>query len=142
MSAYQKDGCLCCGTFPYIDHTGMCATCTFGEADAQQELINGEMEGAVWEREKINEVCPVKLSDRDRAINALKKLGVNFKECNNGMQINIKTHSGVVLYWPTTHRVRYNKMTSFIPGINYGHHRDIIAVVKQLGFDKVSEVQP
>ena len=50
MSDYQKDGCLCCGTFPYIDSTGMCATCTFGEADAQQELMSGKIEGAVWER--------------------------------------------------------------------------------------------
>ncbi|AGH57475.1 hypothetical protein PSYG_00014 [Psychrobacter phage pOW20-A] len=50
--SYQKDGCSTCGTFPYIDSTGMCATCTFGEADAQQELISGEMEGAVWERPK------------------------------------------------------------------------------------------
>lgn len=52
MNNYQKDGCLTCGTFPYIDTTGMCATCTFGEADAQQELIGGEMEGAVWEKPK------------------------------------------------------------------------------------------
>ena len=52
MSSYQKDGCLTCGTFPYINSTGMCATCTFGETDAQQELISGRIEGAVWERPK------------------------------------------------------------------------------------------
>ena len=50
--SYQKDGCLCCGTFPYMHSTGMCATCTFGEADAQQELMSGKIEGAVWEREQ------------------------------------------------------------------------------------------
>lgn len=36
--------CDCCGQIPTIQDTGMCATCTFGEADAQQELINGEMQ--------------------------------------------------------------------------------------------------
>lgn len=50
--SYQKDGCDCCGQFPYMSQTGMCAVCTFGEADAQQELISGEIEGAVWEREQ------------------------------------------------------------------------------------------
>ncbi len=35
--------CDCCGQVPTIRDVGMCAACTFGEADAQQELINGEM---------------------------------------------------------------------------------------------------
>lgn len=140
MGSYQKYGCSTCGTFPYIDHTGMCATCTFGEADAQQELISGEMEGAVWEREKVNDVCPVKLSDRDKAINALKKLGVSFKECNNGMQLNIKTHAGLVMYWPTTRKVNHNKMTRTLFWINSDSSGDIIDLVKKLGFDKKSEV--
>lgn len=145
MGTYQKYGCSCCGTFPYINHTGMCATCTFGEADAQQELINGEMEGAVWEREKVNDVCRFKINDRDRAIETLKEIGVDFKQCNNGMQLNIKTHNGLVMYWPTTKRVSYKgsvrgKLLQIGNDINGGS--GLVALIKGFGFDKKSEVQP
>lgn len=139
MSSYQKDGCLTCGTFPYIDTTGMCAVCTFGEADAQQELISGEMEGAVWEREKVNDVCHFKLNDRDKAIRVLTEIGASFKECNNGMQLNIKTHNGLVMYWPTTKRVSYKgsvrgKLLQIGNDINGGS--GIVALIKNFGFDK------
>lgn len=33
------EGCMCCGQFPYYKDLGMCAVCTFGEAEAQIELI-------------------------------------------------------------------------------------------------------
>lgn len=143
MGAYQKDGCSTCGTFPYIDHTGMCATCTFGEADAQQELINGEMEGAVWERERVSDIRPSKIRNRDNAISLLKDMGVNFKECNNGMQLNIKTKKGLVMYWPTTRMCHYEGFKGKLLILGYGELSDgddISTLIAKMGFDKKSEV--
>ena len=136
MSKYQKNGCLTCENFPYLEATGMCAACTFGSAEAQVEMLNGEMEGTVWEREKANGASGLKLNDRDEAIKVLTKMGTDFKQCNDGFQINIKTHAGVVLYWPTTHKVRYDNMTRQLACINCGHSNDIVSVIRKLGFDK------
>lgn len=138
MSKYQKDGCSTCGTFPYIGFTGMCATCTFGEADAQQELISGEMEGAVWEREKVNDVCHFKMQVRDKAVDTLKKMCVDFKEHNNGMQLNIKTHKGIVSYYPTTKKVVYKgsiKGNTLPIGDDINGGSGLVALIKKFGFD-------
>lgn len=43
VADWESD-CDCCGQIPTISGMGMCAVCVFGEADAQQELINGEMQ--------------------------------------------------------------------------------------------------
>ncbi|GEM_PF-3976026 len=44
MQADWEHECEVCGQVPSIKETGMCAVCTFGEADAQFELIeNGEI---------------------------------------------------------------------------------------------------
>lgn len=42
-AADWENECDCCGQTPIIRDMGMCATCVFGEADAQQELIDGKM---------------------------------------------------------------------------------------------------
>lgn len=143
MGAYQKDGCDSCNTFPYLEATGMCAGCTFGEYQAQVDMLNGEYDGTIWEREKVNDVCHFKLNDRDKAIRVLTEIGVSFKECNNGMQLNIKTHNGLVMYWPTTKRVSYKgsvrgKLLQIGNDINGGS--GLVALIKGFGFDKKSEV--
>ncbi len=137
--AYQKDGCLTCETFPYLEATGMCAACTFGEAEAQVEMLSGRMEGTVWEREAVNDVCPFKMQDRDKAANTLKKMGVDFKEHNNGMQFNIKTHNGIVSYYPTTKKVVYKgsiKGSRLPLGDDVNGSSGLVALIKRFGFDK------
>lgn len=133
------DGCDVCGQLPYLESTGMCAVCTFGEADAQVEMLSGEMEGVVWEREAVNDVCPFKMQDRDRAADTLKKMGVEFKEHNNGMQLNIKTHNGIVSYYPTTKKVVYKgsiKGSSLPLGDDINGSYGLVALIKKFGFDK------
>lgn len=44
MIADWVNSCECCGQTPIIKDMGMCAVCVFGEADAQQELIDGKFE--------------------------------------------------------------------------------------------------
>lgn len=39
LKSFDDEGCMCCGQFPYYKDIGMCAVCTFGEAEAQIELI-------------------------------------------------------------------------------------------------------
>ena len=44
FKADWSNGCDVCGQKPIVETTGMCAVCTFGEADAQFELIElGEL---------------------------------------------------------------------------------------------------
>ena len=44
FKADWSHGCDVCGQTPVLTATGMCAVCTFGEADAQFELIElGEL---------------------------------------------------------------------------------------------------
>ena len=42
MYILENKGCMVCGQFPYFTVNNMCGVCTFGEAEAQQELINGK----------------------------------------------------------------------------------------------------
>lgn len=136
MSNYQEKGCDVCETFPYLEATGMCAACTFGEAQAQVDMINGDYDGTVWEREKVNAVCGSKLKDRDEVIEILEKMGVDFKQHNNGFHLRINTNKGVVDYYPTTRKVRYKgAMTHTVCRVNTSHSKDIIALIKDFGFD-------
>lgn len=143
MGAYQEDGCDSCNTFPYLEATGMCAGCTFGEYQAQVDMLNGEYDGTVWEREKVNDVCPFKIDNRDSAIDTLNAMGVDFKECNNGMQLNIKSHKGLVMYWPTTRMCKYKGFSGKLLLLGYGQFGngdDISTLITKMGFDKKSEV--
>ena len=136
MSNYQEKGCEVCETFPYLEATGMCAACTFGEAQAQVDMLNGDYDGTVWQREKVNAVCGSKLKDRDEVIEMLEKMGVDFKQHNNGFHLRINTNKGAVDYYPTTRKVRYKgAMTHTVCGVNTSHSQDIIALIKDFGFD-------
>lgn len=45
----EQGGCSACGQYPYLESTGLCGVCTFGEADAQVDLLNGFYEGVIYE---------------------------------------------------------------------------------------------
>lgn len=135
MSNYQSEGCDCCGQFPYISSSGMCPVCTFGEAEAMQDAMDGNMGGLVWEREKQEKPQYMKSPKRvvsRKAVEILTKFGFYFKVYNNDCQINISTKSGLVVYYPTTRRVSHGGKSQKLNHINKSHDGDIVNYLQEL----------
>lgn len=134
MSGYQSGGCDCCGQFPYIASTGMCPVCTFGEADAMQDALDGNMSGLVWEREsqeKPQQLKSPKETAYDKTAKLLDSLGFSCR-LYAGYQINIDTPQGLVVYWSGTQRVRHNGKTQKLRYVNKNHDGDIVGYLREL----------
>lgn len=124
MAKYQKDGCLCCETFPYLEATGMCAACTFGEAEAQVEMLSGQMEGTVWECDEKPRLSKRQERNKkrlDKAARTLNGLGYSYTTHNQGYQFNINTEDGLVCFWPTTRKVSFGGKVTKLSASNNGN---------------------
>lgn len=129
----MSNGCSGCGQFPYLKTTGMCGVCTFGSWEAQEEMINGgyEEDEIVWSEPF--EMCITKHADVQEAIDELEKIHVSYTVHNHGTHLKIKLQRGVIDYWPTTRRCRFNKNSEKLARINSTHYRDIIDFIKTNG---------
>lgn len=127
MLANWKLECDCCGQVPTIEGLEMCAVCTFGEAEAQQELIECEVSESPFDK-PVKKTNPKKRRAKKGKGKTLDKRKEDFKNLkpfshsviafNDHYQLRVTAPNGEVFdYYPVSEKYHKKGSRLYLKGL-------------------------